>query len=409
MVTGYSRLSAWQARAVLAILALGALFCIEVALSPLWQGNVERSRRGAGDAALYRAEVDRIHKGEGYYQAAAAELTARGYPTLSVFNWRTPLPMWFIGRLPRSEWAKYFLGALSLGLIIFAFQALARERNSKEDSPIFADHASMAPETSGQSPGHFPYIGLACVVLLSGPLLFTVLDDLFVMPILWAGVLIAFSLCAYGTCRPKLGLGLGLAALFIRELALPYCLLCTAMAGLKCFPTNNRGAKENPRRIHCGLNNTELAGWGLGLSAWLIFYGWHWWNVSGLIGPDAIAHKHGWIRFGGAGFVLATAQMNAYLILLPPWVTALYFAAAMFGLGGWQTALGARIGLTACLYVAVFAVVGQDFNQYWGSIIAPLLCFGVVRFPGSMRDLCRAAAIFPGKRRKFSARLECRD
>lgn len=40
--------------------------------------------------------------------------------------------------------------------------------------------------------------------------------------------------------------------------------------------------------------------------------------------------------------MLATAQMNAYLILLPPWVTALYFAAAMFGLGGWQTALGAH-------------------------------------------------------------------
>ena len=79
---------------------------------------------------------------------------------------------------------------------------------------------AMAPEISGQ----FPYIGLGCVVLLSGPLLFNVLDGLFVMPILWAGVLIAFSLCAYGTGRPKLGLGLGLAALFIRELALPYCL-----------------------------------------------------------------------------------------------------------------------------------------------------------------------------------------
>ena len=133
----------------------------------------------------------------------------------------------------------------------------------------------------------------------------------------------------------------------------------------------------------------------------MIFFAWHWWNVSGLIGPDAIAHKHGWIRFGGAGFVLATAQMNAYLILLPPWVTALYFAAAMFGLAGWHTALGVRMGLTTCLYVMAFAVVGQDFNQYWGSIIAPLLCFGVVRFPASMRDLCHASAIFPITRRNL--------
>jgi hypothetical protein len=398
MVTGYSRLSARHARAVLAILALGTVYCLEVASSPLWQGNVERFRPGAGDPALYRAEVDRIHNGQSYYQAAAAELTSRGYPTLSVFNWRTPLPMWFIGRLPRAEWAKYLLGALSLGLIIIAFEALARDQNIKGDSLVFADPESMAPKKIG----HFPYIGLGCVLLLSGPLLFNVLGDLFVMPILWAGVLIAISLCAYGTGRPILGLGLGLAALFIRELALPYCLLCASLAAIKCFPAGERGANEPPRCIHRGLNTLELIGWGLGLCAWLIFFGWHCWNVSGLIGPDAIAHKLGWIRFGGAGFVLATAQMNAYLILLPPWVTALYFAAAIFGLAGWHTALGVRMGLTTCLYLMFFAVVGQDFNQYWGSLITPLLCFGIVRFPASMRDLCQAAGISAGKRRKFS-------
>ncbi len=145
MVTGYSRLSARQARAVLAILALGTVFCVEVALSPLWQGNVERSRRGAGDAALYRAQLDRMQNGEGYYQAVLAEQTAQGYPTRSVFNWRTPLPLWLIGRLPNVEWAKYFLCALSLGLIVFAFQALAREKGNS-----FA-------------------AALCCVVLLSGP------------------------------------------------------------------------------------------------------------------------------------------------------------------------------------------------------------------------------------------------
>ena len=239
---------------------------------------------------------------------------------------------------------------MSLGLIIFAFEALANEK------------------------GNTFTAALGCVVLLSGPLLFNLLGNLFVMPVLWAGVLIAFSICAYGTDRPKLGLGLGLAALFMRELALPYCLLSAGMA----WRQKKRG---------------ELAGWGLGLTAWLIFFGWHWWQVSGLIAPDAITQPHGWIRFGGAGFVLATAQMNAYLLLLPPWVTALYFAAAMFGFAGWHTSFGTRIGLTTCLYVMAFAVAGQDYNQYWGSIIAPLLCFGVVRLPASMHDLCRAAEI----------------
>ncbi len=368
----------------MAILALGTLFCLEIAFSSLWQGNIERARRGAGDAALYRAIVDRIHNGEGYYNATAAEQTAQGYPTQSVFNWRTPLPLWLIGRLPQIEWAKYFLGLLSLGLMFFAFESLAREKGNS-----FA-------------------IALCCAVLLSGPLLFTVLDNLFVMPVLWAGVFIALSLCAYGINKPKLGLGFGLGALFMCELALPYCLLCAAMAFLKDAPGNSLDTKENPRCIHRGLNirrwlniqgsiNIEQISWGLGLIAWLIFFAWHWWNVSGLIAPDAIAHKHGWIRFGGAGFVLATAQMNAYLLLLPPWATALYFAAAMFGLAGWHTRLGTRIGLSACLYIMVFAFVGQDFNQYWGSIIAPLLCFGIVRFPGSLLHLCRAAGISPMK------------
>jgi hypothetical protein len=358
MLTGYSRLTPSQARATLAILALGTLFCLGVAISPLWQGNANKQRHTRSDVILYKAKVDRIHNGEGYYQATATEMTARGYPTSSVFNWRTPLPLWLIGLLPQIAWAKYFLAAMSLGLIICAFKALADENNNAFGA------------------------ALACVFLLSGPLLFNLLGNLFLMPVLWAGIFITFSACAYGTNRPKLGLVLGLTALFMRELALPYCLLSAGIAW-----------RQNQRR--------ELALWGLGLTAWLVFFGWHWWQVSGMIAPDAIAHPHGWIRFGGAGFVLATAQMNAYLLLLPPWVTALYFAAAMFGLAGWHTSFGTRIGLTTCLYVMAFAIAGQDFNQYWGSLIAPLLCFGVVRLPTSMRDLCRAAGIAVGKRPKI--------
>jgi hypothetical protein len=377
MVTGYARLTPWQARATLATLVAATLFCVAVAVSPLWQGKAHAKRRGAGDAALYYAEVLRIHNGEGYYQAAAAELTDRGYPTKSVFNWRTPLPMWLIGKLPQIQWAKYLLGLLSMGVIVFAFHALAREQ---ERSFLVA---------------------LGCVLLLSGPLLFTVLDHLFVMPVLWAGVLIALSVCAYGINKPILGLGLGLAALFMRDLALPYCLLCICMSWRQGDCPNFCAAKmglspllraaiirQSPIR-----RNWELIGWVLGLVAWLIFFTWHWRQVSGLIAPDALAHPHGWIRFGGAGFVLATAQINAYLLLLPPWITALYFVAAMFGLAGWRTPWGTRVGLTACLYVMAFAFVGQDINQYWGALIGPLLCFGAARSPASLCDLWRAAEI----------------
>ena len=49
------------------------------------------------------------------------------------------------------------------------------------------------------------------------------------MPSLWAGVLIGLSICAYGIDRPRTGVALGLAAVFIRELAMPYCLVAAAM------------------------------------------------------------------------------------------------------------------------------------------------------------------------------------
>ena len=409
MNTGYSRLSSSHARVALLILALATLFCLEVSLSPLWQGNADRPKRGAGDAALYRAIVERIHNGQGYYQATAAEQTAEGYPTRSVFNWRTPLPMHVIALLPQIQWAKYVLGLLSLALMFMAFESLARDKTG--DCPNFRVNENgtvpFRPSRTRSSAA-----ALACALLLSGPLLFNVIDNLFVMPILWAAVFIALSLCAYGINKPWLGMATALLALFMSELALPYCLLCAAMTWFKPKPEKNGAdTNENPRCAQRPLDirrpnnrrlSIEILAWGLGLSAWLIFFAWHCWNVSGLIAPGAIAHRHGWIRFGGAGFVLATAQMNAYLLLLPPWATAIYFAAAMFGLAGWHSPLGTRMGLTACLYVMVFAVVGQDLNQYWGSLTAPILCFGIVRFPASMRDLCRAA-LSSGRRRKLSA------
>ena len=87
--------------------------------------------------------------------------------------------------------------------------------------------------------------------------------------------------------------------------------------------------------------------------------------------PDAVAHRHGWVQFGGVAFVQATMQMNACLLMLPQWATTLYFVAAMFGLAGWSSPLGRRVGLTVCLFIVAFSIVGQDFNRYWGLLIAP--------------------------------------
>lgn len=345
--TGYARLSPRQARLVLAAWVLMTCFCVGITLSPLASGRADVGARRGGDVALYRAEIDRIHAGQGYYQAAAAELRGRGYPTGSVFNWRFPTPFWLIGWMPDAAWGKALLGGLSLVLMLLAFETLARDR-----------------QTIGRS--------VACVGLLTGPLMFSFLSDLFVMPVLWAGVLIGLSICAYGMGRPRWGVALGLAAVFLRELAMPYCLVCAALA----WWHGRRG---------------EVWAWIVGLTVFAMCLGLHCWHVSGLIRPTDRLHAQGWVQFGGTPFVIATAQMNAYLLLLPQWITAVYLVAAMFGFAGWNTPLGQRVGLTACLFVVAFAVAGHEFNQYWGSLMTPLLCFGAARFRVSLRETWHAA------------------
>src|SRR5690348_3086984 len=101
-----------RAQIVLALSVVTALLFIAVTCSPLKSGFADAPWRGPGDVALYRAEVDQIHAGESYYQAAAAELRDRGYPTKSIFNWRTPLPIAPIGWLPEPDAAKFLLGGL---------------------------------------------------------------------------------------------------------------------------------------------------------------------------------------------------------------------------------------------------------------------------------------------------------
>lgn len=345
--TGYARFNPAQARLVLGLLLGGTAFFVGISLSPLGEGRAGKAGRGAGDVALYLAEVERIAQGEDYYSAAAAELLARGYPTASVFNWRTPLPMWFIGRVG-IVCGRTLLGALALGLMVLAFQAIARED----------------PRATLRAAG--------CALLMAGPLLFCVLDGLCVMPVLWAGVLIGLSCCAYGLRRPAWGVVFGLLAALMRDLALPYCLL----AALWAWRERRRG---------------ELAAWAVGLAGWGAWFAWHTASILPLIPPAPHGHAAGWLRFGGAGFVIATVQMHAVLLLLPQWLTALYLAGAMLGLAGWDTAFGRRVGWTACCFLAAFSAVGNEFNQYWGCLIGPLLCFGVARLPASLADLCRAA------------------
>ena len=222
--------------------------------------------------------------------------------------------------------------------------------------------------------------------LLIGAMLPTVLADLLVMPELWAGTLIALFAGRLRHGRPRLGVACGLLALFFRELALPYGLLSAALAW---HGRRRRGSA-----------------WLIGLAAWLAFFGLHWWRVRGLIPPEAIGHRHGWICCGGAAFVISTAKMNAYLLCLPQWATAVYLVAALVGFAGWNTPSGTRMGLTLACFSAPSPWWAKASTRYWGAMIAPLLCFGVAQCRGRWANCGSRQPRRPHKVRRRSARCE---
>jgi len=356
-MNGDASLTALQARAVLAAYMIATLLAVGIAISPWRSGYADAADRGPGDVQLYAAEVARIAAGEGYYEAAGQELRARGYPTQSPFNWRTPLPMWLIGRAPFPWFGRAVLIVIAVAATLLA--------------------AGAAVDEAG------PLRGGALLILLLGAFLPCFVGEMYVMPVVWAAALIALSLAAFSAGWPKLGLAAGLAAPFIRDLAALYVLVMLVLAVV-----------EGRRR--------EALVWCGGLIGFAAFLGWHAYLVSQAAQAGDRAHAEGWIQMGGLPFLLALAQMNCYLLLVPQWVTGVYLPLAVLGLARWSTAGDRRIAATALAYLAAFALVGQEFNQYWGVLLAPLLCLGVVRGPAALGELFRAARLSFGAGARFT-------
>lgn len=292
------------------------------------------TERRSYDLALYEAEVRRMRYGESYYDAAAAELPARGYPTKSIFNWRQPMPTALIAALPRPDDARILLAVLAALILLLGFNLIWHE-------PEF-------------SPAAWIWVALTAAALVPG-----IMPRLYYSSELWAGSLILLSVLLASSGRTAAAVIVGTAALFFRELALPYCASAAAIAW-------KRGRWR------------ELAAWSAGMLLWGAFFAWHAAQVIGRMPADATASR-GWLCGGGIDFILSTAQMHFLLILLPRWFTVLYFALAAAGFLACKSELGRRATATFVAYVAFFALVGQPFNQYWGQIWTPLLCVGVAR------------------------------
>ena len=94
----------------------------------------------------------------------------------------------------------------------------------------------------------------------------------------------------------------GLAALVLRELALPY----VAIAGGVAFMHQRK---------------REAAVWFAGILLFALFLLWHAQQVAARVSADdEKIFSEGWLHLGGLRFVLLTGRMNRYLFAAPAWI-----------------------------------------------------------------------------------------
>jgi hypothetical protein len=276
---------------------------------------------GAGDVAAFQAMVGRIGAGEAYYPAFGDELRRRGYPARSVFNWRTPMLLSALSRVPdiAGRGALWLFGLL---LLAATFRLTAREKLWVAGSNIMQAGALV------------PVIAAGAVLIGE----------------VWTGVLIGLSLCMFARRQVVPAIGLGLLALFVRELAAPYCVACAVAALI-----------QRRRR--------EVWGWLAGACLYGVYYGWHVVQVWAHRLPADTAHASPWLAMEGLTSVLRMARWHAWLLPSPPWATALALTLVVIGVFAAGTPLHARLATGA--YLAFFTAAGQAFNGYWGFVAWP--------------------------------------
>jgi hypothetical protein len=343
--TRYAGCSRRQALVILAATLALTAWCLQVALTQVTLPSEKPG--GPRDVDLFRHVVERVHAGEDYYDAYESEFENYHAPLRSPFNVRTPVYAWVIGKLPGMVWGQGLLAVLALTTLLLAYAAVGGQGGRLR--------------------------ALVAVLLMIGALVWCLLGEMFLYTEVWAGTLIALSVCAYAHGWRALGVGAGLLALFFRELALPYVVVAVALAW--------RGGHRR-----------EAAAWAAGLALYGLFMTLHVLEVAPRIAPaEDGSDVSNWIRFGGPAFVLGTCRMNLFLVASPPWVAAFYLPLSLLGLAGWRSEMGTRSVLAVALYLLSFSVVGNPFNAYWGLMYAALLPAGVVWAPAALRDLLTAA------------------
>jgi len=331
------RLSPNAARVGLVVFVVVAAVFVWIALGI----SAPVQRAGPSDFDTYARVVAALKSGQGYYAALHQALLDGGYGTTSPLNWRPPVFLMMLSWFPDLETARSVLAALTAAAWALTVAFVYRR-------------AGLALAVWG---GIVTALSLIAIGAPRAELSFE----------LFAGTLILISVSAYGLGWKWLGVVGGVAALFVRELAIVYVFVCL----IDAMRRRDRG---------------EVIAWVLCLFAYGAFYTLHMQQVAAQLGPADHAATAGWLQFGGIGFVLRTAIYDGVLLVLPYWIAALVLAIGLVGLTRVP-----RAGVTVLFYLALFLIYGRPENEYWGAMYAPLVALGVAFAPGVLRILVLSA------------------
>lgn len=305
---------------------------------------IDPAKPGERDVDLYERIINRVHAGEGYYQAAGSELRAGKYPLRPFMTWRLPTLAWFMAVLPSAPSSKIVVLGLGVSALLLWFRFFQKE-----------------------GPRWMPIVG---AILLIAPLRVAAIWPCPLQHETWCGVCIALSLGLYAQGYRRTSVVFGVLALFLRELALPFVVVMLVMAWWQ----QRKG---------------EALAWAVGLAGFVAFLGFHAWMVNAQLTGGELKSQ-GWFFLGGWPFVIKTARANVLLLATPSWVAGLTLPLALLGLAGWSGVVGSRVALTVGIYVAAFLFAGRPIHAYWGLVYAPLLPLGWLFAPRALGDLIGA-------------------
>lgn len=288
---------------------------------------------GFGDRDLYRAIVDAVAAGKGYYETAIALHGAHGYPVDPWFTVRSPTFALLMAKLGEDLSA-------TLALAILFVTALAWS--------VALDRARMHP---------LEVIAAFFAVLAGGFMMFYIA---FLNHETWASLFIALGFALWQPSR-QFGTALSFAvACLFREFAIVTLLLGLAGA-VAC---RDRG---------------RVALW-LGVLAFVaVFYGWHALNVIDARDGGGLTSQ-GWDgRIGPIGAMYTYVSNSIYRA----GGMAIGGVLMLMTMLGWLVAgrLAWRVVPVTLGWLAVIAIFSRPDNIYWSNLIVIWFPVGLVLFP----------------------------